>query len=220
MNADALIVFVKEPRPGSVKTRFLPALRPEDAADLYRALAEEEIRRTSPESGDYERLFFFAPADARDAIAAWFPGETLVPQQGADLGARMASAFGEVFRRGANRVAIIGTDVPWVSRALVLDALRGLGQHDVVLGPSHDGGYYLLALDRPRPELFDEIAWSTPQVLPVTLARAKARGLSVQLMEELTDIDTLDDLRRAWGELKRMLPAALVATVTRALAQR
>jgi len=220
MNADALIVFVKEPRPGSVKTRFLPALRLEDAADLYRALAEEEIRRTRPESGDYERLFFFAPAGARDAIAAWFPGETLVPQQGLDLGLRMAAAFGEAFRRGARRVAIIGTDVPWVSRALVLDALRRLDQHDVVLGPSHDGGYYLLALDRPRPELFDEIAWSTPQVLPATLARAKALGLSVQLMEELTDIDTLEDVRRAWAELKPMLPVALVAALIRALAQR
>jgi hypothetical protein len=218
MSADALIVFVKEPRPGSVKTRFFPALGPEDAADLYRALADEEIRRTRPEPGDYERLFFFAPAAARNAIASWFPGETLVPQQGSDLGARMAAAFGEAFRRGARRVAIIGTDVPWVSRVTVLEALSGLEQHDVVLGPSHDGGYYLLALDRPRPELFDGIAWSTPGVLPATLTTANALGLSVRLLEDLSDIDTLEDVRRAWVDLKPILPAALAAALTRALA--
>lgn len=218
MSQDLLIVFVKAPHPGRVKTRFFPALGPEDAACLYRALAEEEVRRTRPEPGDYERLFFFSPADAGGAISAWFPGEMALAQRGVDLGAKMAAAFGEAFRRGARRVAIIGTDVPWVSRDLVLEALRSLDQHDVVLGPSHDGGYYLLAVDRPRPELFAGIAWSTPQVLPATLARAQALGLSVHLLEQLTDIDTLEDVRLAWGELEPMLPPALVAALSRALA--
>jgi rSAM/selenodomain-associated transferase 1 len=218
MSGDVLIVFVKAARSGSVKTRLIPALGPEGAADLYRVLAEEEVRRTRPEPGDYERLFFFAPAEAEAGIASWFPGETLLPQQGVDLGAKMAAAFEEAFRRGARRAAIIGTDVPWVSRALVLEALRDLDQHDVVLGPSHDGGYYLLALDRPRPELFAETAWSSPQVLPGTLAKAQALGLSVRLLEQLTDIDTLEDVRHAWAELKPMLPLALAAALTRALA--
>ena len=131
----------------------------------------------------------------------------------------MAAAFDEVFRRGARRAAVIGTDVPWVSRAIVLEALRSLDRDDVVLGPSHDGGYYLLAVDRPRPELFAGITWSTPQVLPSTLARSQALGLSAHLLETLTDIDTLEDVRRAWAELQAILPPALVASLERALAK-
>src|SRR6185503_12135877 len=86
---DVLIVFVKEPRPGAVKTRLLPALDPESAAALYRALAEEEIRQTAPRAGEYARLFFYAPPGGPEAMRAWLPGQTLLPQTGDDLGARM-----------------------------------------------------------------------------------------------------------------------------------
>src|SRR5207244_3583628 len=97
---DILVVFVKEPRPGAAKTRLVPELGAEAAAELYRALADEEIRRTVPRRGEYRRLFFFAPAEARGAMEAWLPGEVLLPQTGTDLGARMAEAFEQVFRRG------------------------------------------------------------------------------------------------------------------------
>jgi len=203
--ADILIVFVKEPRPGAVKTRLAAALGDEHAAQLYRALAEAEVRRTKPARGEYDRLFFFTPADAGAVLARWFPGETFLPQKGADLGQRMANAFEAAFARGARRVAIVGTDVPGVSRALVTEALLALGDHDVVVGPAHDGGYYLLALDRPRPMLFDAIPWSTCAVLAATAERAAVLGLRLSVLETLSDIDTLEDLRREWRMVRPLL---------------
>lgn len=202
---DVLLVFVKHPQPGSAKTRLIPALGPENAASLYQVLAEEEIRRTRPLGRDYRRMFFFAPEDASDEVASWLPGERLLPQLGADLGARMVAAFAAAFASGAPRAAIIGTDVPWVSRELVLEAFAALDGHDVVLGPAQDGGYYLMALTRHRPALFEGIPWSTPSVLAATAERAGALGLSVHLMDPLRDIDTIEDLRAEWKRIRPLL---------------
>jgi rSAM/selenodomain-associated transferase 1 len=217
-NPNVLIVFVKEPRPGAAKTRLTPSLSAADAAEVYRVLAEEEIRNTAPRPGEYTRLFFFDPSSAPEAMSEWLPEETLVPQRGTDLGARMSTAFDEAFHRGARRAAVIGTDVPWVTRALVAEAFAALGEHDVVLGPTADGGYYLLATDRPRPELFRAVAWSTSSVLASTVERAGALGLKVHMLRPLTDIDTIDDLRSHWDELQPLLAGRPVAdAVARAL---
>jgi hypothetical protein len=203
--SDALIVFVKQPTPGAVKTRLAEVLGPEKAAELYRALAEEVVRRTHPRGEEYRRLFFYTPEEARCEMGSWFPAETWLPQRGDDLGARMAAAFDEAFRRGARRAAIIGTDAPSVSRELVLEALGALNDHDLAVGPASDGGYYLLALDRPRPELFEGIAWSTPSVLAATLERAARLGLRVRVLRSLTDVDTLADLRTEWPRIRALL---------------
>jgi rSAM/selenodomain-associated transferase 1 len=215
---DTLIVFLKEPRPGAVKTRLAKALGAERAAQLYRALAEEEVRATAPLRDEYQRLFFFTPAESRPALERWLPGETLLPQQGNDLGARMSNAFDAAFRRGARRAAIIGTDVPWVTRELVREALLALADHEVVVGPARDGGYYLLALDRPRPSLFEGIEWSTPSVLSATAERAAVLGLRLSVLEGLPDIDTLEDVRREWRALRPLLACPeLTAAIQAAL---
>jgi uncharacterized protein len=218
--AHALIVFVKEPRPGAVKTRLATVLGNEQAAQLYRALAEEAVRRTRPRGREYEQLLFFTPAEAGPALARWFPGETLLPQKGAELGERMANAFEATFASGARRVAIVGTDAPGLSRQLVNEALLALGDHDVVVGPAQDGGYYLLALDRPRRGLFEAIPWSTSAVLAATAERASLLGLRLSVLEPLTDIDTLEDLRREWPAVRPLLAERpdLIAAVEIALA--
>jgi rSAM/selenodomain-associated transferase 1 len=217
--ADLLLVFLKWPRPGAAKTRLVPQIGAEAAADLYRLLAEEEVRGTAPDAGEYQRLLCFAPAEEGEAIARWFPGESLWPQPPGDLGGRMAEAFAEGFRRGARRVAIVGTDVPWVSRGHVLRAFAALDDHDLCLGPARDGGYYLLALPGPEPRIFEGIAWSTPRVLPDTLARAEALGLRTARLETLTDVDTLEDVRHEWARLRPLLAARpdLLQAVTEAL---
>ena len=217
MNGDVLMVFLKEPQPGAVKTRLAREIGEGPAARLYRALAEAEVAATTPRADAYSRLLFFTPPDAGPAIAEWFPGESLVPQSSGDLGQRMAEAFRDAFARGARRVCIIGTDVPWVDRALVEDALQSLDDHDLVLGPAHDGGYYLLALDRPRPELFSGIAWSTPSVLAATAERAGALGLSVRLLAVLPDVDTAEDVRAHWRRLRPFLDDPLAAELSAAL---
>ena len=196
--AGALIVFVKAPRPGATKTRLAQRLGEQAAVEVYRAMAEEALRRTAPRAGDYERLVFWAPADAGPEVEAWLAAETCLPQVEGDLGRRMAAAFDEVFRRGARRAALVGSDVPRISRAVVIEALAGLEEHDVVLGPAHDGGYYLVALAGSCPALFTGMPWSTPSVLAATLERARTLGLSVRLLEPLRDVDTLEDLRAEW----------------------
>ncbi len=223
---DALIVFLKAPRPGSVKTRLVPAFGPALAARLYRALAEEVMQQTVPRAADYERLLFFAPAEARAEMEAWFPGETWMAQQGDDLGARMSAAFEEAFRRGARRAAIVGSDMPWLTRERVLEGLRALDGHDLVLGPAADGGYYMLALGGRQPGLgpglglglFKGIAWSTPSVFAATVERAGVLGLTTRLLDVLPDVDTVADVQAAWPRLRSLLDPTLAADLERALA--
>jgi rSAM/selenodomain-associated transferase 1 len=219
--SDRLLVFVKAPRAGEVKTRLARALGAEAAAGLYRAMADEQIRQTAPRRDEYRRTFLFAPAEARPDIESWLPGETLEAQHTGDLGERMARAFASAFAAGARRVAVVGSDVPSCTREHVAEALRSLDDHDVVLGPTHDGGYYLVALDRPRPALFQSIPWSTASVLPATAERAGVLGLSVRMLDPLADIDTIDDVRDAWPRLREIvagtpLESRIAAAIVRA----
>ena len=200
-----LIVFLKQPRPGGVKTRLVPALGAATAAELYRVLAEEVLRATIPPKGEYETLVFFAPSEEAEAMRAWLPGLRLRAQSAGDLGARMSAAFARAFERGAERVAIIGTDTVGVTGDVVAGALGALADADVVVGPAYDGGYYLLALSQPHPDLFEGIAWSTATVLEETLRRAAAAGLRVQKRPVLRDVDTLDDLRAEWPRIRPLV---------------
>ena len=212
-----LAVFLKAPRPGAVKTRLVPALGPGVAAELYRALAEHVVAATRPRSADYERRLFFSPPDARAEVEAWLPGETWVPQAGTDLGQRMASAFDGEFRRGADRVAIVGSDVPGLTRADVLSALESLEDHDLAVGPARDGGYTLIALAGPQPELFRGLAWGTSAVFAATMERAAALGLTVRVLEERSDIDTPDDVRAEWASLRPLLTREVADAIEAAL---
>jgi rSAM/selenodomain-associated transferase 1 len=140
-------------------------------------------------------------------MRTWLPGVRLLAQRGEDLGARMADAFARAFARGASRVAIVGTDAPAVSRETVTEALGALDGADAVLGPSEDGGYYLLALREPWPGLFSGIAWSTPAVAAETRARAAALGLVLHELPARRDVDTLDDLRAEWPRIVGLVEA-------------
>jgi len=217
---DHLLVFVKEPRPGAVKSRLAAALGPHLAAAVYKSLAEHVLSRTAPRGDEYEQRLFFAPATAAAAIAAWLPsvtalatGRALVPQVDGDLGTRMCSAFEEAFGRGARRVALIGTDVPSLDREDVIGSFEDLDHHDVVLGPATDGGYSLIALKAAAPGLFRDVPWSTPRVLEVTLERAARRDLSVRLLRTLGDVDTVEDLAADWARIRALLPDAIRAEV-------
>ena len=112
MSDRTLVVFVKEPRPGAVKTRLAAAVGPEAAAGLYRTLVETVLEATTPVPGEYERLVFFDPPEARRGLREWLPGVSLRAQSAGALGERMADAFARAFGRGATRVAIVGSDVP------------------------------------------------------------------------------------------------------------
>jgi len=214
---DVLLVFLKEPRPGAVKSRLAARIGPEPAAAVYRAIAEEEMRRTSPKGDEYERLVLFDPPDAGPRLASWWPGERLAPQADGDLGARMARAFAEAFAGGARRVALVGTDVPALAFEDVRDALESLDDHEVAIGPATDGGYYLIALKGPHPELFEGIGWSGPTVLADTLERASRRDLSVRVLRTLGDVDTVEDLAAEWPRVRALLAEDLREAIERTL---
>jgi uncharacterized protein len=217
-----LVVFVKEPRPGAVKTRLAAAVGDEDAAQLYRAFVETVLAATTPEAGEYERLVFYDPPEAGERMRAWLPSGRLRKQSAGDVGQRMAACFARCFARGASQVVLAGSDAPALGRAEVRAAFAALAEHEVALGPAHDGGYYLVGLRAPQPALFEGVAWSTASVLDETLVRAAAAGLSVAQLAPLRDVDTADDLRVEWPRVERLLESrpALRDSLARALAAR
>ncbi len=192
-----LIIFAKEPRPGQVKTRLSPPLSPEEAAQLYHLFLQdilEEVARVP----EVRLAMAFSPQEAQGFFRNLAPpGTELFPQVGADLGERMAQAFARGFAAGFGPVLLRGGDVPDLPAAVVSEAIEVLaaGRDQVVLGPSLDGGYYLVGLSQPQPLLFRGPVWSSSTVLTDTLRLAREQGLRVHLLPSWPDIDTYDNLR-------------------------
>lgn len=182
-----LLVFLKAPRPGFVKTRLAATLGTDLALAAYRALAERTLRQVA---GIDRVTLCVTPDDAEPEIAPWVrPAWSVLPQGAGDLGQRLARAFVAAFAGGATRVAAIGTDCPELTAADVDAAWQALSKVDVVLGPACDGGYWLIALRQPQPAIFQGIDWGTERVLSQTLDTARQAGLSVDLLRELSDVD-------------------------------
>lgn len=189
-----LLVFAKAPRPGTVKTRLAADVGDAEATRIYRALGSGVV--DAVRTGPWTTVVCYAPADARPEMRRWLGDPHLVfrPQAGGDLGRRMERAVEDAFAEGADAVCVVGADTPCIDGGLVDRAFHALEDHDVVLGPAKDGGYWLVGVDRPRPELFRDVPWSTPRVLEVTRARVRAAGLREQLLPVLADVDRLDDV--------------------------
>jgi rSAM/selenodomain-associated transferase 1 len=203
MFLDRLIIFTRYPEPGTTKTRLIPALGPEGAADLHRQMSEHTMTwarrlKNTPtvslevryEGGDEHRI--------RQWLGSDIP---FFHQGGGDLGARMARAFQEAFQAGMGRVTLVGTDCPGLTGRLIQKSFAVLKHSDVVLGPADDGGYYLIGLRRVIPQLFAEIPWGTDRVLQKTLRVAEAHQLQLSLLETLADVDRPEDLP-IWEEVK------------------
>lgn len=197
----ALIIFAKAPVPGQVKTRLCPPLTGDEAATLHGSFVIDMLERTKTAVAKLKlpldrylacapssTLVFFQIMEERQNVK-------LIDQVGDDLGARMQQAFATLFGKGYQRVFIVGTDVPSLPLDHYKQALALLDTHDVVLGPALDGGYYLIGLTQPRPELFTDIAWSTDRVLAATQEKTAGLGLKTALLPPWRDVDTIEDLR-------------------------
>lgn len=197
LQKNVLIIFVKYPEPGKVKTRLAEELGEKKAAQVYSLMAETVIGNVI-HSDKYETAIFFDPPDKEGEIRKWIGGGSAVffPQEGKALGQRMSSAFGTVFSDGARKAVIIGTDCVDVTAGTAEEAFDLLGETDVVIGPAEDGGYYLLGLNNHEPALFRDISWSTSLVFDQTVGRINEAGLSFTLLKTMNDIDTAGDLRR------------------------
>jgi rSAM/selenodomain-associated transferase 1 len=215
-----LALFARRPVPGQVKTRLIPALTARLACRLHQAMLADAMALLAAAPAD-ERWLYWAnsgldgAAGARGAVAvggAEIGAATrddsgievvTVPagvgersQAGADLGERLERAFSDLLAGGAHAV-VFGSDCPWLGAAHTGEAFDALERADVVIGPASDGGYTLIGLRSPRPELFRGIDWGTPRVLEQTLGRAKEHTLTVERLETLDDLDTSEDLVRA-----------------------
>jgi rSAM/selenodomain-associated transferase 1 len=200
----ALIIFLKAPRPGQVKTRLAKTIGADAACAAYRQLIETVLNRVSSLPGVHLR---YAPDDAFAEIQPWLrPGWKAAAQGLGDLGERLHAAFVETFNRGAERVVVIGSDCPGVSARDIETAWAALKGNDVVIGPATDGGYWLIGLRELQPALFKEMAWSTKTVFQETVKRCKTAGLSVKLLRELADVDTEADWL-AYSKTSKSVPA-------------
>ncbi len=202
MPAPDHVIFVKHPEPGRAKTRLGAAVGMDRAAALARAFAEATLERYR--AAGRGPTVFFAPPEREADLRAWLgPELEYAPQRGRDLGRRMRRAFEERFARGARAVILAGTDVPDLDPARILDAEQALTHCDAVLGPAEDGGYHLIGMTRRGflPDVFEDTPWSTPQVLPRTLAKLTHSGMSIHQLPPAADVDTLADLQALHARL-------------------
>ncbi len=192
-----LIIFAKEPLAGQVKTRLIPALGPEGALKIYQLLAQRVFTAASQLAQQEAIALEIAYGGQQPGLLALWAGEgfCFTPQSAGDLGQRMSSQFQRAFTAGANKVVLVGTDIPDLSAEILSQAFQALDQSPFTLGPCVDGGYYLIGLARPVPSLFHDIPWSTPKVCQLTLERAKDLDLHPVLLPTLRDIDEPPDLR-------------------------
>ncbi|MDA8125275.1 MAG: TIGR04282 family arsenosugar biosynthesis glycosyltransferase [Deltaproteobacteria bacterium] len=207
-----IVMFVKLPREGEVKTRLAADLAGGFVVSLYEAFVAD-LTAVLRRSGHPFRLAF-TPPDRGDEIAARFGDCPLIPQEGADLGERLKNAFQRSFADGYDRVVIIGSDSPDLPEESFSEAFRALDRRDAVIGPAADGGYYLIGFRKETfsPVVFDGIAWGTEQVFGQTMAHLKRAGRSVRRLPVRRDVDTPDDLR-ALLERHRDTPFAASRTM-------
>lgn len=190
-----ILLFVKWPEPGRVKTRIAATAGAERAAEIYRELVARvcaQLPLATPV------IVHFDPPERRADIEAWLapklpPSSTFEPQVRGELGARLQAAFASAFAAGWEHVAVIGSDCVEVMPAIFSEAWDA---EDAAIGPTEDGGYYLLALRREQPALFENIRWSTSETLADTLARAGAEGVQMHRLPTLNDVDTESDWMR------------------------
>jgi uncharacterized protein len=198
----ALVIMAKAPEAGRVKTRLCPPLAAPEAAELSRCFLLDTIERVREIPG-VSPVIAHDPPESASFFAALAPEFGLRAQRGGDLGARMAGCIAAGLAAGAPAVILIGTDAPHVGAEQIRRAvgLLGEGAHDVVLGPSEDGGYYLIGLRQLHRELFDSMAWSTESVLSETIARCRSLQLRVAQLTPCYDVDTPAALARLGAEL-------------------
>lgn len=196
--ADRVILFLKSFRAGHVKTRLAASLGDRGALEIYTAMVADLLARLEPLRNLVVAYFDALPGqdDHPPSISSLLSRGLLKVQRGQDLGQRMSNAFQEVFDAGAKRAVLIGSDIPRIDAQLLEGYFEALHTFPMVLGPSVDGGYYLIGFQRERFEasLFRGIEWSTERVLEQSLDKARSRGLLCQLGAELQDVDTIEDL--------------------------
>lgn len=191
-----MIVFLKFPEKGKVKTRLSKVLDDSYVLELYKGFIQDTLMALKP--FDHVLIYFFPREKAAD-LKSWLgEGYSYFLQTGRDLGEKMANAFKDGFQMGYERLLLIGTDIPEISSPVLHQAFRILENRDAVIGPARDGGYYLIGFNRKSFSgqiFFDDMDWSSGHVFERTLSILTREGLSFEKTPELCDIDTSEDLK-------------------------
>lgn len=191
---ESLIIFTRYPQTGKTKTRLIPALGEEGAAQLQKKLTEYTLKEADQLAVNI-RVYF---SDGNENLMANWLGNSYqyYRQSNGNLGDRLIAALKESFTEEIEKIVIIGIDCPDLNADLIQQAFQALSTQDLVLGKAEDGGYYLIGLRGFYPELFQGIDWGTHLVLQQTVALAEAIGLTINYLPMLNDIDTPEDLER------------------------
>ena len=198
---NAIIVFARLPVKGKVKTRLAKEVGIDFATSFYKVCAEhtfDEILKL--DRTDVAAYLFFSEESDYDEVRNWTKNKfQYITQKGHGLGERMLNAFKTIFYAGFRNVILIGTDTPGISTELIYDSFSLLKKYECVIGPSDDGGYYLIGLKQTLFYLFNEMEWGTSEVLSKTIDRLKKNDQNYFIMEKMIDIDTKEDIKE-WGE--------------------
>jgi len=190
---DCLIVMAKEPLAGQVKTRLAASVGPERAAELYAAFLHDTLL-TCHRVATAELCFSIHSTAGSEYFRALDGGARLHVQPDGDFGVRLCDAFGSAFALGFERVVVIGSDTPHLQAQVIEQAFELVRPGEPVIGPTRDGGYYLLAMCEANPGLFRSVEWSSARVLSQTEERARSAGVRIHRLDETFDIDEAHDL--------------------------
>ena len=188
MNKSLVIVFVKNIKLGTVKTRLAKTIGDFGAFEVYSELVK--ITEEATEQLDIDKRIYFSNA----IVDHQWKGEFKAVQHGADLGERMLNAFKDGFNEGYEKIVLIGSDLPDINSTHIKNGLDALTTNEVVFGPAEDGGYYLVGMSKLNPEIFTNKPWSQPNLLQLTLQELQSNKISVGTLDTLNDIDTYEDL--------------------------
>jgi len=203
VNDAAVALFAKRPIPGRVKTRLVPPLSHEDAARVARASLEDTARLIATQVPAPWTLFLDGEPDRATRQLAQETNLRIALQEGPELGARLKAAFQTLRAGGARRVLAIGSDSPTLDPERIREAFESLALCDLALGPTEDGGYYLIGASGQHESIFDGIPWGSAATAATTLERAREGALGVRLLAPWYDLDDAESLRRAYEAAPR-----------------
>ena len=198
-----LIIFAKEPEKGRVKTRLQKLFSKEHSLNLYKAFLKDIIELTKRVTCEMKIIAYTSRNKNPIFLKQIAPSFIFYKQKGKDLGQRMHSAFKYARNKGAAKTVIIGSDSPNLPVRFINDAFRKLSSYDAVLGPSYDGGYYLIGLNRPCPSIFKSIEWSSERVLDQTVKQIDKLCKKTAMLKKWFDVDSKNDLIRLKKDLER-----------------
>jgi uncharacterized protein len=210
MNETVIILMAKKPQIGRTKTRLYTALSPRQAVEFSEAMLLDSIDLVKGLSWS-DLALAITPLESVLYFQSITPvGTYLTPVVGENIGQCLAQAIKALLSTGYRKAIALNSDSPSLPLEYLLQAADGLERSDLVFGPAYDGGYYLVGMSRPIPQIFEGIAWSTERVLAQTQERAEELGLSIRLISPWYDIDTPKDLVRYMAELEQTPPDRLV----------